>query len=102
MQKLMYVLRLSLLTGLCLMAQHGLPGRAHAHGLPRAEVPQVAATSRSILPALRRRTTRLRRNANPAAGTGRDYFRPRRLPSQRKPDSFSVRARYWWASHRLL
>lgn len=102
MQKLMYALRLGLLTSLCLVVQHAVPGGAHVRTLT-PEVPEVAAaTGLRPPPALRHRTARLRRDANPAAGTGRDYFRPRRLPSQRKPDSFSERAQRWWASHRPL
>ncbi|RSK43102.1 hypothetical protein [Hymenobacter rigui] len=66
-----------------------------------SDVPEAATETRlRTPPSLRHRTARLRRDANPAAGTGRDYFRPHRLPSQRKTDSFSVRAQRWWANHR--
>ncbi|WP_426492738.1 hypothetical protein [Hymenobacter sp. 102] len=101
MQQLMYVLRLGLLTGLCLVGECAVPGRAQACTPLRPEVPE-SATGGTMPPASRRRHGRLRRAANPAAGTGRDYFRPRRLPSQRRPDSFGSRARSWWASHRPL
>lgn len=100
MQKLMYALRLGLLTGLCLAGQPAVPVQAHAHA-PTHEVPELtAASGLRTPPALRRRGVRLRRSANPAAGTGREYFRARRLPSQRKPDSFGTNARRWWTNHR--
>ncbi len=107
MQKLMYVLRLGLVTGLCLAIQPPASANPYGASLPAREVPVVATISNlehRLLtpPSPRYRSARLRRKANPAAGFGRDYFRAHGLSSQRKPDSFGMRAQRWWARYRPL
>ncbi len=106
MQKLMYVLRLGLLTGLCLAIHSPAPATPCA-SRPAREVPVVAATpslEHRLLtpPSPRYRAARLHRQANPAAGFGRDYFRSHGLSSQRKLDSFRMRAQRWWEHYRPL
>lgn len=98
MKTLVLFSRLALMTSLLVVSRCVSPGPAHGAGIPAPDVPEATLRPATALtPPFKRykKRNRVKRPANPAPGFGREYFRPRRTPSQRKPDSLPGRAQQW-------